>query len=80
MDLSKMSDATLRARKVSLGFKILKSKRQLRSMIANLNDIQIEMTRRGLMGRMTTDYKAKYEKCIDVIRRFDPGIIGMYDL
>jgi len=26
------------------------------------------------------DYKAKYEKCINVIRRFDAGIIGMYDL
>ena len=26
------------------------------------------------------DYKAKYEKCIDVIKRFDAGIIGMYDL
>ena len=28
-----------------------------------------------------SDYwKVKYEKCIDVIKRFDPGIIGMYDL
>lgn len=26
------------------------------------------------------DYKAKYEKCIDIIRKFDAGIIGMYDL
>jgi len=26
------------------------------------------------------DYKSKYEKCINVIRRFDAGIIGMYDL
>jgi len=26
------------------------------------------------------DYKAKYEKAINVIRRFDAGIIGMYDL
>lgn len=26
------------------------------------------------------DWKAKYEKCIDVIKRFDAGIIGMYDL
>lgn len=26
------------------------------------------------------DYKAKYGKCIDVIKRFDAGIIGMYDL
>lgn len=26
------------------------------------------------------DYKAKYEKCIDTIKKFDPGIIGMYDL
>jgi hypothetical protein len=25
-------------------------------------------------------YKAKYEKCIAVIKRFDPGIVGMYDL
>lgn len=25
-------------------------------------------------------FKSKYEKCIDVIKRFDPGIIGMYDL
>lgn len=26
------------------------------------------------------DYKAKYEKCIEVIKKFDAGIIGMYDL
>jgi hypothetical protein len=26
------------------------------------------------------DWKAKYEKCIDVIKRFDAGIISMYDL
>ena len=26
------------------------------------------------------DYKAKYEKAIKIIRRFDAGIIGMYDL
>jgi len=26
------------------------------------------------------DYKSKYEKCISTIRRFDAGIIGMYDL
>lgn len=25
-------------------------------------------------------YRLKYEKCIKVIKRFDPGIIGMYDL
>lgn len=27
-----------------------------------------------------SDYKAKYEKCLKVIKRFDAGIIGMYDL
>lgn len=26
------------------------------------------------------DYKAKYEKCIKIIKRLDAGIIGMYDL
>lgn len=26
------------------------------------------------------DYKAKYKKCIKVIKKFDAGIIGMYDL
>ena len=26
------------------------------------------------------NYKAKYEKAIKIIRRFDAGIIGMYDL
>jgi hypothetical protein len=26
------------------------------------------------------DYKSKYEKCINVIKRFDAGIIAMYDL
>lgn len=35
-------------------------------------------------GKMTAEcnveYKAKYEKCINVIKRFDPGIVGMYDL
>jgi len=25
-------------------------------------------------------YKTKYEKCIKVIKKFDAGIIGMYDL
>jgi len=25
-------------------------------------------------------YETKYKKCIEVIKRFDPGIIGMYDL
>jgi len=29
---------------------------------------------------LSQDYKAKYEKAINVIRRFDAGIIGMYDL
>lgn len=28
----------------------------------------------------TIDYKQKYEKCIKVIKRFDAGIIGMYNL
>ena len=27
-----------------------------------------------------SDYQSKYEKCIKVIKRFDAGIIGMYDL
>jgi len=27
-----------------------------------------------------TDYKTKYEKCISTIKKFDAGIIGMYDL
>lgn len=27
-----------------------------------------------------TNWKEKYEKCIEVIKRFDAGIIGMYDL
>lgn len=31
-------------------------------------------------GREAVDWKDKYEKCIQVIKRFDPGIIGMYDL
>lgn len=31
-------------------------------------------------GQEAGDWKAKYEKCIQVIKRFDPGIIGMYDL
>jgi hypothetical protein len=26
------------------------------------------------------DYKTKYEKCIKIIKKFDAGIIGMYDL
>ena len=26
------------------------------------------------------NYKAKYEKAIKIIRKFDAGIIGMYDL
>ena len=26
------------------------------------------------------DYKAKYEKCIKVLKKYDAGIIGMYDL
>lgn len=26
------------------------------------------------------DYKAKYEKCITVLKKYDAGIIGMYDL
>lgn len=26
------------------------------------------------------NYKEKYEKCINVIKRFDAGIISMYDL
>ena len=27
-----------------------------------------------------TNWQEKYEKCIKVIKRFDAGIIGMYDL
>ena len=26
------------------------------------------------------DYKSKYDKCIEVIKRLDAGIISMYDL
>jgi hypothetical protein len=29
---------------------------------------------------LSQDWKSKYEKAINVIRRFDAGIIGMYDL
>lgn len=29
---------------------------------------------------LSQDWKAKYEKAIKIIRRFDAGIIGMYDL
>ena len=33
------------------------------------------------VGQQTSnDYKAKYEKCIKVITKFDAGIIGMYGL
>lgn len=34
----------------------------------------------GGVGEDGVDYKAKYEKCINIIKRFDPGIIGLYDL
>ena len=27
-----------------------------------------------------SEYKSKYDKCINTIKRFDAGIIGMYDL
>jgi len=28
----------------------------------------------------SVNYKEKYDKCINIIKRFDAGIIGMYDL
>ena len=38
------------------------------------------MKKRKPTAQEIKDYKKKYDKCIDVIRRFDTGIIGMYDL
>ena len=81
MDFSKISNKTLCNRKITLGFKILASERVIRRMKENLNEIRAEQVRRGLADvPETVDYKAKYEKCIATIKRFDAGIIGMYDL
>lgn len=35
---------------------------------------------RELLKEQALEWKAKYEKCITTIRKFDPGIISMYDL
>lgn len=43
-------------------------------MSVKYNSVKIENKNKKV------DYKAKYDKCINVIRRFDAGIIGMYDL
>lgn len=40
----------------------------------------VEATQEKLAKESGIDYKAKYEKAIKIIRRFDAGIIGMYDL
>jgi len=34
----------------------------------------------GNIDQLIPDYKSKYEKCIEIIKRFDAGIIGMHDL
>jgi len=39
-----------------------------------------EVKKLNLHSVSNCKYKDKYEKCIDVIKRFDAGIIGMYDL
>ena len=44
-------------------------------------DAALEPFERGISGRSFTAIVAgKYEKCISTIRKFDAGIIGMYDL
>jgi hypothetical protein len=81
MDFAKISNETLKKHKITLGFKILALERVVRRTKAKLDEIQAELVRRGLAEKTeTVDYKAKYEKCIETIKRFDPGIIGMYDL
>lgn len=32
------------------------------------------------LANKAVEFQGKYEKCISVIKRFDAGIIGMYDL
>mgnify|MGYP006958844514 CR=1 FL=1 len=32
------------------------------------------------LSKKASEIQAKYDKCIVVIKRFDAGIIGMYDL
>lgn len=34
----------------------------------------------SVLSADATNFKEKYEKCIAVIKKFDAGIIGMYDL
>jgi hypothetical protein len=86
MDFTKISNDDLRKIKVTLGFKVLARERVTRRMRASLDEIQVEIVRRGLsdipksVDHKPVDYKAKYEKCIAAIKKFDPGIIGMYDL
>ncbi|OQY03234.1 MAG: hypothetical protein B6I20_05505 [Bacteroidetes bacterium 4572_117] len=44
-----------------------------------LNDLLDEYAQQQIKETENT-FKTKYEKCINVIRRFDAGIIGMYNL
>jgi hypothetical protein len=53
----------------------------LTAILRTLNEEQIETLRDSLTDRLPgVDYRKKYEKCISVIKRFDAGIIGMYEL
>ncbi len=58
---------------------------EYRTFISELERIESDLSSlKALEGEEVSDeqinYKAKYEKCIGIIKKFDAGIIGMYDL
>lgn len=51
-----------------------KQNKELSELVESMGQTNKALSAKGL------EIQAKYDKCIMVIKRFDAGIIGMYDL
>lgn len=54
--------------------------RQALKAMDEVENEALKISSNPMLPADATNWKEKYEKCIAVIKRFDAGIIGMYDL
>ena len=59
----------------------MENQKELQSQVKSLSELIESMgqTNKALCQK-ASEIQAKYDKCISVIKRFDAGIISMYDL
>ena len=67
---------------IKLNFQNQKLHNKIASLENQIQELQasIDKSKLLLADVSNCNYKEKYEKCINVIKRFDAGIISMYDL